>query len=688
MIIARLSTMTSCLINSFEDKNIDAPVFVIEKNDVFGTEEISLKVQHARGTVPDVDERHYQLGTANFESISSGAVILGIVQNCSGNFEEFCVFRIGPKSGQSSREIYKLDKATGHLVLKVTILTPIGITVPIVRIFRRVDPLNSYNAGSVKEENAVNRLHSDSAFSRASIGSFNNISPSIAATVGWKIYEFWPSNILTASKISMVKAVKITTPSVNSNAKQQEQILWSNQGIEATSRDELEKTLVSIARRHGNRVSDGEEIIEFVMLVTIGTSDLRKRSWYTSHRFKEFDALRQFIVNQDPCNKAFLDQSSKFPSKVIIGIAHRQSALLARVQGLEQFMTYFLSNARYMRQNSVDAVCSFLQIPEHLAEVALLAETARAPKPIKPPKRSIFGSISTSYTATDTTTTAARSSKIPKSKSAAATSPINVGNNSPGKGTPSSSRTTTPATVSASAATSTTTPTTTTILNQIAELEVSHEDLDIAMKASSDLPSKGNISTYGNGGKSSRAVLLSRMVSEGILVVKHGRSGAPKKRVLKCDPDLTILYWQSPADAAKEEKQRKSTKNVVPNVSKFEQKDDKFVRMDAIQSIRMGTEIDPSAPQAAEAQEAMDAIEDVDAGPPEQKMPSKRRSTLFGKKSGANAVQFGTATLRRNCSEDDELSLCFSLIMSERTFDVQCLNKEDFDFLFYNLKEL
>jgi hypothetical protein len=66
----------------------------------------------------------------------------------------------------------------------------------------------------------------------------------------------------------------------------------------------------------------------------------------------------------------------------------------------------------------------------------------------------------------------------------------------------------------------------------------------------------------------------------------------------------------------------------------------------------------------------------------------RRKSMLpFGRSGDSQStIVYGTAILRRNCKPED-MSLCFSLILSERTFDIQCLNTADFDFLFYNLKD-
>ncbi len=86
-----------------------------------------------------------------------------------------------------------------------------------------------------------------------------------------------------------------------------------------------------------------------------------EQSWLVAHRYKEFDALRRFLLLQNPHVNEFKECDAKFPGKVV-GLSFRRHALESRAAGLEQFVCFFLENARYCRQNSIDALCSFLKV--------------------------------------------------------------------------------------------------------------------------------------------------------------------------------------------------------------------------------------------------------------------------------------------------------------------------------------
>ena len=60
------------------------------------------------------DKRSYELGISNFEYTGKTSATIGIIKNCDADFTEFELCRLGPKQGQNSREIYKLDKTVGH----------------------------------------------------------------------------------------------------------------------------------------------------------------------------------------------------------------------------------------------------------------------------------------------------------------------------------------------------------------------------------------------------------------------------------------------------------------------------------------------------------------------------------------------------------------------------------------------
>ena len=109
MVLSRMTTTTSHLTNPSTFTTEEDPVLVIQKVNLFDTEEISLKIEFSGF---EIDERSYQLGTANFEEVTSSSVILGIIQNCDEKLKEFHIVRLGPRSGQSTREIFQLDSTT------------------------------------------------------------------------------------------------------------------------------------------------------------------------------------------------------------------------------------------------------------------------------------------------------------------------------------------------------------------------------------------------------------------------------------------------------------------------------------------------------------------------------------------------------------------------------------------------
>ena len=64
---------------------------------------------------------------------------------------------------------------------------------------------------------------------------------------------------------------------------------------------------------------------------------------------------------------------------------------------------------------------------------------------------------------------------------------------------------------------------------------------------------------------------------------------------------------------------------------------------------------------------------------------SIRRGIEFDHTTNDGKKEIGTQTFRKNKLPLSEIELCFSLITFDRTYDFQCLNKADFDFLYYNL---
>ena len=175
-------------------------------------------------------------------------------------------------------------------------------------------------------------------------------------SMGWKLFEFWDSSILSNANAKIIRAVKIKSQS--SATKTETKVLetiWNDPNYDQHFQgDKFDWS--SIAKSYGTRNLEAEEIVEFIVQVSIRDSE-----WFVAHRYREFDALRKFIFAQNPYNTDFQQMDSKFPGKYL-GVAFRKSAIDKRVEGLESFLCYYLENARFCRQNSIDALCSFLQV--------------------------------------------------------------------------------------------------------------------------------------------------------------------------------------------------------------------------------------------------------------------------------------------------------------------------------------
>jgi hypothetical protein len=123
---------------------------------------------------------------------------------------------------------------------------------------------------------------------------------------------------------------------------------------------------------------------------------------------------------------------------------------------------------------------------------------------------------------------------------------------------------------------------------------------------------------FPSDGRSGRSRLLA-----GMAVLKHGRSGGTQSRVLKIDSNGDRLYWldvkkSSAALDAKKSVLLKDVLKVQPGV--------KYVR---------------------------------------------------GPHGSKQCIPSCTAILSRNCNLD-QLKRCISLVLPERTFDIQCINDSDF----------
>ena len=96
--------------------------------------------------------------------------------------------------------------------------------------------------------------------------------------------------------------------------------------------------------------------------------------------------------------------------------------------------------------------------------------------------------------------------------------------------------------------------------------------------------------------------------------------------MLRCNEAVTRIYWSDPKD---------TQQGQLPS-------DDKSLHLREVLTVRKGTEPDPTA-----------------------------------------KGKTGTAVLRKHCTKET-IELSFSLINPSRTFDIQCMNETEFNFLYGN----
>jgi len=603
---------------------------------------------------------------------------------------------------------------TGNLItLTVDIITTDGYHLNMIRYLERV----------------VDKLHSNVPLDKSAQSfSANAICKSICeSTHGWGLFEFWPSNILSSCKASIIKAVKLdpsisksthSTPksspmaSPSSTIKQIQltsEIVWESPTLTATTSSSTSQPPVV----SNNRLAEGETaVVEFVIRVEVGTA-----VWWVTHRYREFDALRHFLLLQDPFNVAFKEFcDANFPGKHMLGLAFRTGLLQQRIEGLNAFLTYFLENCRYCRQNSLDALLEFLTVPEQLLQSKLASGASKPGQQVmaKASSQSGLSAAMSSMFGLGSGSGGDKNSGEPAATVHRAQQPSqeeksSASNNNSNNSSSSSNPVPAPQPLQ---------PKRSSLLSF-----TTTQKTPVSPPISPAAPPSTVVTVQQLGllGRNDPRTILYARLQSGILVIKHGRQGAPKRRILQSDSEITALFWM--AEPRKRSEASESSLNA-----------DKSVQLSEVLSVRMGTEIDPTASRihphlssshatsyssAASPVSTSDTLDDGALHPegtsPGRKLSNgsetqsvatsvalstqqgtsgksqyKRKSSFFSSSAGSSdssGVYTGTATLRRNCKPED-LSLCFSLILPSRTFDIQCLDVADFDLLFYNLKEL
>lgn len=664
--------------------NSDTEFLSIEKSNSYESEAVTMKYVTNRGTSIFCS---YQLGCLNFVNSLSSDITFSILQNCDEEFTQFAITTLGPKCGQRSQEVYKFNSKTNELNLRLDITTTDGIHLTLMRYFCRYD-----------DAVPTNQI------------AFNHWKK----TLGWSKHDFWPSSVLTECNVLIVKVVKLQMTSYFSKQKPaQVETVWKLEAFH----DNFELDIGSIPRTHGYRESDSEEILVYVVQVTCQES-----VWYVAHRYRDFDILKNFFILQNPFNSDFRTAEANFPGKQL-GLSYFKSAFETRLKGLGTFLVYFVQNARYCRQNSVDALCSFLQIPEHIGKWE-----KPTPPPVSAPKvqsKMIFGTSKTASATTSSTTKSTASSNQPVvAEKINEHTTATAANNAVSCASVVSDETK-EAQESISVETKPTKPVKRTSFifsrNNEKSAVPTTDDTDAAFAA-----------------LSAKEKLHHTLLSKGIRVIKHDRKPGTKRKVLRADPSFSILYWDT---------------------------EKKCIPLAGVESIRVGTEIDlvdtpaylleemglsrpgdgssssasplqqqpatpttaplastsgsvdedgsPSTPTSPESstnrtgrsasvtfaagtnnESARRDSDDMSVTSTASRQPLSRRFSkrfsLGGKlkvhQDTPNVVLYGTNVLRRDCSPD-QMELCFSLIMKDRTYDFECYSTEDYNLFVAGLKE-
>jgi hypothetical protein len=402
-----------------------------------------------------------------------------------------------------------------------------------------------------------------------------------------------------------------------------------------------------------------------------------------ARRYNEFDALRHFFMVQDPHNSDFQQSCQRFPGKVLL---FRKSVLDARLRGLEEFINFFCENSRYCRQNGLDALCSFLQIPENYFLAGKLGNSSLKSVPlntllpshssnlVSPPSTPNNQQLVSVEKTTISNSTNVRADSSPNKQLQSTTiqavdnklATIISKDTSLGQQVNHTSTVLPPQQVIMPAPLPPTSsssilnpPSTSTSL--VSSPPIPNSLLSpspIIRQPSPPITVLQQITQDSNDELRHLTPAQARLVEvlgDGMTIIKHGRQGAPKVRKLRCNRQATELFIQ--ADDHR-----------------------KTVKLSEVESIRLGTEVDIEKSSNKPVRD--DAS---DSGVVKKPSMLKRASMSF--RMQESGILYGTATLRRTCKTED-MKLCISLIMPDRTFDIQCKSEEDLNLLYTTLSQV
>lgn len=457
---------------------------------------------------------YYQMGKTSFEEVTASAVILAAVVHISEQFTELSILRMGPEKGQRSLEQYKVNENGNEIRVEVDHVLPEGQALKLVKRLERVPdtPIETiiFTTSNLVNHWALPQSHSPSTLRTATLRIVDVIQVVTEGTaVRRKV-----ANLGEDERGSMIRKSSFSgsPPGSPSPSMRRASLMHQNSGVVA-----LHKSV----RRFKGELSVGETIQLYVIEVSSNSF-----TWRTYSRYREFEAFRQFIL-MELKDSDLISKLPPFPPKAMGKL--RGKALEDRKNALENFLSFLCSVGGYNALNVVDALSSFLEIPEHTEDVAT----------------------------------------VPKAQ---------------------------------------------TVLRQ---------------------QMLGNLPSFDTKPELFPKHVLTAMLSRGLRVIKFGRQGKPKERILfnGVDDALAILYWADEEELI-EHKARKAIG--IPQGARS-------LLLRNVREIRRGTDLDPS-------------------------------------RSG----YCGTANLRKYC-EPIDYAYCISLIFVDRTFDIQLMSRSDYDGFVPNL---
>ena len=378
-------------------------------------------------------------------------------------------------------------------------------------------------------------------------------------------------------------AVKVLDAYVTHTAKDSDDVI---------NTDEIDVSRKFYTRRYGDHISNGEEITVYEILVQNKSAS---SAWLVQHRYREYLALKQF-VDQDVeggigTNSPF--SLPVFPGKVIGALSDSQAAM--RQDGLESYLSALIMAVAdgYGSHSVVSVLAAFLELPENMIGIM-------------------------QANATSTTVTSMQQGTTNEVN----TIPIIL--------SPAPIREVTPQVVSDLTSSSNSNRANTSNASNRPGV---NKKLSVWMS---------KVDTTNNAYNQQQFALdtLYKYLYNGVAIIKHGRYGKPKHRILKCDPDVTYLYWIK----------QKATDNKHDN--------SKDIYFNQVLDVRKGTD-----PDRNDSKKVIIFIVSI-----------LIRCYIF-------IAQIGTSILRRTCKAQ-ELPLCCSLVSGHRTLDIQFQSQSDFNAVF------